>query len=211
MEPDQLKNLREKITTLEHQPVSWQKEFVWQQVSQKSVRRPLTIPWRYAAVLALTGIIGYFMFSYQQRNREVVALRIRSLEKQIESGEKKTVIDLTPKDEVCLEEKDNIILTVASSSKTKNPVLTEDHPVLEQKLLSINVSDSIITTMAILEPVASVEQSPQLKTIVPIMGKIPQSMTDLSRKERTVRIRLKKDPELRSSQEERHVLVARIN
>jgi len=213
MGPDQLKNLREKINALEHQPVSWQKEFVWKQVSQKAQKQPLTLQWRYAAALALAGIIGYLMFSYQQQNREAVVLRIRSLENQIESTEKKTVTDLTSKEEMCLQEKYSISLTGYSSSKTKNPLLINDQPALKQELLVTNVSDSIITSMASHEPIASTEENTHLKTIAPIMGKIPQHKADLSLKERTVRIRLQKkeNPELPASQEERHALVARIN
>lgn len=214
MEPEQLKTLRKKITTLEHQPVSWQKEFVWQEVAHKSGGQPLAPRWSYAAALLLAGMIGYFMHSDQQRNQDAAVLRISFLEKEIEARENKTVINQNNKEEACHEEKNNIIFNPSSNSPTKkNMVLHEDQPVFEQELVAINISDSIIISTNNFEPVAMVVVDPPLKAIVPIIGKIPQRIPDPSIKERTVRIRLQKkeNPELPASQEERHVLVARIN
>jgi hypothetical protein len=212
MEPDQVKTLREKINTLEHQPVSWQKEFVWQQVAHTAARQSHTPRWSYAAALAIMGMIGYFMLSYQQRNRDAAAWRISFLEKEIASRENNAVLNQNNIEEVCVEE-NNVLLTGSSNSITKKPVLAEDQPVSNQELQAITIRDSIIISTTNMEAVASVEATPQLKTIMPIIGKIPLRMPDLSGEERTVRIYINKkdNPELLSSPEEQPVFVARIN
>ena len=213
MEPDQLKTLREKINTLEREPVSWQKEFVWKQVAHKASHRPYTLRWSYAAALVLTGVIGYFILSYQQRVWESAAMRIRSLEKQIDSEKNKIATNQDSEEERCVTEKNKITLRASSLNKTKNSILVVESTVFMQEPLAINTNDSTIISAITSASGVSIEESPPLKTIAPIIGRIPQSIDNRSGKQQTVRIRLNKkdNSELPSSQEEWHVLVARIN
>jgi hypothetical protein len=213
MEPDQLKTLREKINTLERQPVSWQKEFVWKQVAHKTNHRPFTIRWSYAAALVLTGVIGYSILFYQQRVWESAAMRISSLEKQIQSEKNKIAANQNNEEEKCVTEKTKSTLRASSLNKTKNSILVEESPVYVQESLAINTNDSTIISAITSESVVSIEMSPPIKTIAPIIGRIPQSIADRPGKQQTVRIRLNKkdNSELTSPQEEWHVLVARIN
>ena len=211
MEPDQLKTLREKINTLEGQPLLWQKEFVWQQVSNKTSIRPSTLRWRYAAALVLTGIIGYLILLYQQRTWESTAKRISFLEKQIESEKNKIVSDPNSEQEICVPEKNKLTLRASSLNKTKNSILAEGQPVTIQD--QITITDSLITSAPNFESVVSIVEKPQIRTIMPIIGKISMSSLEVTRKERTVRIHLtkKEGSELPSSLEERQMLLAKIH
>lgn len=213
MEPDQLKTLREKINTLERQPVSWQKEFVCKQVTHKVSHRPFTFRWSYAAALVLTGVIGYFIFSYQQRVWDSAAMRISTLEKQIESKKNKIDTNQNNEEEKCVTEKNKITLRARTLNKTKNSILVEKIPVIVQEPLAINTSDSTIVLAITSESVMSIAESRPLKTITPIIGRIPQGVADRPGKQQTVRIHFNKRDnfELPSPQEEWHVLVARIN
>ena len=211
MEPDQLKKLRGKINTLEGQSVVWQKEFVWQQVSNKTSIRPSTLRWRYAAALVLTGIIGYLILLYQQRTWESTAKRISFLEKQIESERNKIVSDPNSEQEICVPEKNKPTLRASSLTKTKNSILAEGQPVIMPDRLAI--TDSLITYAPNFESIVSIVEEPPIRTIMPIIGKMPVSSLDVTRKERTVRIHLNKkdDPEFPSSLEERQGLLAKIH
>ncbi len=211
MEPNQLKKFRGKINTLEGQSVLWQKEFVWQQVSNKTSIRPSTLRWRYAAALVLTGIIGCLILLYQQRIWESTAKRISFLEKQINEEKNQIGSDPNSEQEICVPEKNKQALRASSSNKTKNSILAEQQPVIIQERLSI--TDSLITSAPNFESVVSIVEKPQIRTIMPIIGKIPMSSLDVTRKERTVRIHLNKKeaPELPSALEERQILLAKIH
>lgn len=212
MEPDQLKTLREKINSFERQPVSWQKEFVWQQVTPASNSSLLKIRWKYAVALVLTGIIGYSILIYQQRVGESSAKRISTLEKQIESEKNKIVNSQNRIEEKCVIVKDKPILPLTSKRKTINLTLVEEPPVTIQDRIVINYIDSLATSAPGFKSVVMIEEKSQRKKITPIIGKVPLTGFDVPGKERTVRIQLNKrdDTELPSSLEERHVLVARI-
>jgi hypothetical protein len=211
MEPDQLKTLREKINSLECQPVLWQKEFVWQQVAPVSNTSLFIIRWKYAAAMILTGILGYTILFYQQRVWESSAQRISALEKQIESEKYKIVNSQNRIEEKCVIVKDKPIHPLTAKRKTKNPILVEEPPVSIQDRIAINYIDSLSTSAPSFESFVMIEAKSQAIKISPIIGKVPLNGLDMPVKERTVRIQLKRDnTELPSSLEERHVLVARI-
>jgi hypothetical protein len=212
MEPDQLKTLREKINSLERQPVSWQKEFVWKQVAPACNTRLLIIRWKYAAALVLTGVIGYTILSYQQRVWETSSKRISALEKQIESEKNKIVNSHIHIEEKCVIVNDKPTLPLTSKRKTKNPILVEEPPVSIHDRIAINYIDSLSTSAPAFESVVMIEAKSQGKKIAPIIGKVPLNGLNVPGKERSVRIQLNKmdDTELPSSLEERNVLVARI-
>lgn len=211
MEPDREKIIREKINRLEQQPAYWQKEFVWQQVSNKAHPRSSAVYWRSAAILLIAVIVGYSVLINQQRGWNNTASRITFLEKQIEIMERITRQKTDAKHE---EECPNVIMANQPSRawSKSNAIVSAYEPVAwpDKEILVDHDNDSVLQSTTIY-PIVLVELKPT-RTIQPIIGKIPVSNQDIVAK-KGKRIRINKDEDINflSSENGRQGLVARIN
>jgi hypothetical protein len=213
MEPDQLKTLREKISSLEQQPVLWRKDFVWQEIIAKSDIRSTSFRWYSVAAVFLTGLLGIISIFYQRQLQDSNDKRIGFLEKQIEFKENSIRRYSTGKEETCPLEMVTISPRISNSVKTKN-LTAEKPPVNSEQTVAIVQIDSInsYTNTFTDESNISPGEIAQLKTVMPVIGKIPKGKPILENKERLVRIKLaKKDRIEITTQKEAKGLLARIN
>jgi hypothetical protein len=211
MEPDSEKIIREKINRLEEQPAHWQKEFVWQQITNKANPQSRIVYWRYAAVLLIAVIVGYAVLINLQSSWKETASRIAFLEKQIDLTERMAL----QKTEAMPEEECPKPIMAKQPGRVRdksNAIVKEHEPLaLADKEALVGFDKDSVSQSTTIEPIVLAETKPT-RTIQPIIGKIPKSnQAIVAKKVRRIRINKDEGFDFLSSEKGRQGIVARIN